>query len=304
MSQNNYITAIIVNDTGDASCVERCRASIAWADSVFVLNPHDAASNGRSVADKLTSAPSAAWVLVLDAHEWLSDDAASLIIAELNQADAGTEAFSLPRYTYFKDRILQGPNFYPDHQVRLVRATCVSMVSPNPSQMAALRLNVREPTVRVLTKLHLHRAVGDSIQAWASFMEKSSSDILSRDESNLQDAIIMMHTIIARAGADVDGDTGVALSYLMAWRVLVDGLIRSELSGSTRSLNTIFALPMMTVQRVGDDGLQLLISERNSHLQMIRDLQYELANRPHGVKYVIALIKETAQKYWLRLRQG
>ena len=178
------------------------------------------------------------------------------------------------------------------------------MVTSTPSHRVTLRVHVRDEAVGVLTNLHLHRSVGDSIQAWATCMEQSFNDIHYGDQTTLQDAIVKMHGIMARAGADVDGDTGVALSYLLAWRALVDGLIQWEESGSSKPLHPMFALPMTTVQREGNEGLHLLLSERNSHLQMIRDLQSELANRPHGGKYLIALIKETVAKYWSRIRKG
>jgi hypothetical protein len=276
---------VIVDRGSDGAALERCRASVSRIGPIHVSN--GSVDETSALIDKST--PST-WVLMLEAHEWLADDAASLIIPVIKHDQPNIRAYSFPRFNYWNNRILKGPNFYPDRHIRLMRAA--DAILPNRVFKASEVICLKNP--------HLHHALGSTILDAVTMIQQADFAAGDQPDSSFRDSLYRMHAIIAQSGSDVDGDEGLALSYLKAWQSLVNGLRQWEGRGSRESLRDTFALPISTVQREQNEGLKHLLSEREDHLRLIRDLQFELAKRPARLKDVAALIKQTVSRIFTR----
>jgi len=283
------IVAIIRDRSGDEAARERCRTSVSWIREIHILNKHDADSGAEGMQTVLQKVAPSSWVLLLESNEWLADDASSLIASTITNNRPGIRAYSFPRFNYWNKRILKGPNYYPDRHIRLMRV----------ADAASSNVEFKESEVMHLENPHVHHALGNTIRDAVMLTEQTDYNA-GEPDSSLRDALCRMHTMIAQSGTDVDGDEGLALSYLKAWHTLVNGLIRWEAKGSRESLRDTFALPISTVKREQNEGLMHLLSEREDHLRLIRDLQFELAKRPAHLKDVAALIKQTVSRIFSR----
>ena len=127
------VTVITLNE---ASNIEDCLASVAWADDVLVVDsgstdgtPDLARAKGARVivrgwpgysAQKNFAAGEAQhdWILSVDADERISPELAAEIQATLvrDPAEAG---FRMPRVTWHLGRWIRTTDWYPDYQLRL-----------------------------------------------------------------------------------------------------------------------------------------------------------------------------------------
>ena len=118
--------------------IERCLASVAWADEVVVL---DSGSTDRTVAlcrqsgarvvetdwpgfgpqkNRALDQVTGTWVLSLDADEYLPQEARTeirAVLASVPEADA----FRMPRLSSYCGRFMRHGGWYPDYVTRLFR---------------------------------------------------------------------------------------------------------------------------------------------------------------------------------------
>jgi len=131
------VAAVVICKNEEAN-IERCLASVAWADEIVVV---DSGSTDRTVeiARRFTSrvhevdwhgfgpqknlALSFArrtWVFSLDADEWVPD-ALRAEIAERIREGSGTSAWRMPRSSTFCGRVIRHSGWSPDYVTRLFR---------------------------------------------------------------------------------------------------------------------------------------------------------------------------------------
>ncbi len=118
--------------------IERCLASVAWADEIIVL---DSGSTDRTVAlcrqagarvvetvwpgfgpqkNRALDQATGMWVLSLDADEYLTPEAQAEIQAVLS-SEPPTDAFRMPRLSSYCGRFMRHGGWYPDYVTRLFR---------------------------------------------------------------------------------------------------------------------------------------------------------------------------------------
>ena len=129
--------SVVVITKNEETNIERCLASVAWADEIVVV---DSGSTDRTaeIARRFTqrvydepwrgfgaqknlalSYATSDWVLSLDADEWVSES-----LREELKAAAGSasfEAWRLPRRSSFCGKFLKHSGWWPDYVTRFIR---------------------------------------------------------------------------------------------------------------------------------------------------------------------------------------
>ena len=130
--------SVIVITHNEEDMIERCLASVAWADEVIVL---DSGSTDRTVAlcqqagarvmvvdwpgfgpqkNRALDHATGTWVLSLDADEYLTQEAQAEIQAVL-ASEPRADAFQMPRLSSYCGRFMRHGGWYPDYTTRLFR---------------------------------------------------------------------------------------------------------------------------------------------------------------------------------------
>ena len=130
--------SVIVITHNEEDMIERCLASVAWADEVVVL---DSGSTDRTVAlcqqsgarvvetnwpgfgpqkNRALDHATGTWVLSLDADEYLPQEAQAEIRAVL-ASEPRADAFRMPRLSSYCGRFMRHGGWYPDYVTRLFR---------------------------------------------------------------------------------------------------------------------------------------------------------------------------------------
>lgn len=129
--------SVCVISKNEERCIERCLASVSWADEIIVVDSGStdktvplATSLGATVlhhewpgwAQQKNYAINHAthdWILSLDADEWLPEEAEEIIRSALQSPDI--DAYFLARRTTFLGKWIRHSGWYPDRQIRLFR---------------------------------------------------------------------------------------------------------------------------------------------------------------------------------------
>ena len=130
--------SIVVITHNEEDMIERCLASVAWADEVIVL---DSGSTDHTVAlcrqsgarvmetdwpgfgpqkNRALNYATGTWVLSLDADEYLTQEAQTEIQAVL-ASEPEADAFRMPRLSRYCGRFMYHGGWYPDYVTRLFR---------------------------------------------------------------------------------------------------------------------------------------------------------------------------------------
>jgi glycosyltransferase involved in cell wall biosynthesis len=130
--------SVIVITKNEESNIERCLASVSWADEIVVL---DSGSTDDTVAicrkytqhvhqtdwpgfgpqkNRALERVSGEWVLSLDADEWVTPASRTEITRAMEEPQDAV-AFRLPRLSSFCGRFMRHSGWWPDHVVRLFR---------------------------------------------------------------------------------------------------------------------------------------------------------------------------------------
>jgi len=160
--------SVLIHTWNAAATLGRALASAAWAAERIVVDMESSdatraialEAGARVVAiaptprvdDARTAALAEArheWIFVLDADEYLADDAEAAV-QELVHAHAATaDGFAIPRFNAIAGHVLRGSGWYPDHQIRLFRRGCVrwpgGVHRPPEVTTGAARLHRLEP---------------------------------------------------------------------------------------------------------------------------------------------------------------
>jgi (heptosyl)LPS beta-1,4-glucosyltransferase len=138
--QNQKSLLAIILTLNEERHVGACIDSLAWAEQVLVF---DSFSTDETVAvarqrgalviqhrfenyaqqrnAALAAAPPARWVFFVDADERATPELAAEI-GQLIQAEPAMAGYYVPRHNYLFGRLTLGAGYYPDYQMRLLRA--------------------------------------------------------------------------------------------------------------------------------------------------------------------------------------
>lgn len=130
--------SVIVITRNEEAMIDRCLASVAWADEIVVV---DSGSTDRTVAlcrehgarievtadwpgfgpqkNRALDLARGDWVLSLDADEWVSDALRTELQAAL--AASAFAAYRMPRLSRYCGRAMRHSGWWPDYVTRLFR---------------------------------------------------------------------------------------------------------------------------------------------------------------------------------------
>lgn len=129
--------SVCVITKNEAANIERCLRSVAWADELVVFDSgstDDTVARAKALGAQVTvtnwpgwakqknrciEAAAHDWVLSLDADEWLPEGCETEVRNALTQPP--TDAYTLPRKTFFLGKWIAHQGWYPDRQIRLFR---------------------------------------------------------------------------------------------------------------------------------------------------------------------------------------
>jgi glycosyltransferase involved in cell wall biosynthesis len=225
--------SVIVIARDEARVIERCLASVAWADEIIML---DAASTdgtpeiARRLKAKVTVTPdwpgfgpqknralelaSGDWVLSLDADEWVTPE----LRAEIEQvlkAPGASAAFRLPRLSSYCGRFMRHSGWWPDYVTRLFRRGAARF----SADLVHERLLV-DGTVGTLRASLMHEAIVDLDDALNKMNAYSTAGAMMQAERGktgsltravLHGAWTFVRTYVLRRGF-LDGRAGFMLA--------------------------------------------------------------------------------------------
>ena len=266
--------SLLVHTRNSAATLPRLIASTGWVAeriAIDMQSSDDTAAICRAAGFEVVAIPEAPaidpvrnehlhratseWTLVLDADEYLADDAADEIAGLIAEHGDRYDAFALPRYNSIAGQTMRGSLFYPDQQIRLFRKGHVRWHAGHhrPPEVLGGRLMVLEPPC-----VHIHHLNYPDLEAFISrqmryaLTDDYPSDAASFDFSRY---IGEAHeTFAKRHDTAADGDLSTALATVLAWDRVMRGLIHWERTGRTAPLSEAFSLPVVVAAPAGEPG--------------------------------------------------
>ncbi|MBK8971917.1 MAG: glycosyltransferase family 2 protein [Hahellaceae bacterium] len=131
--------SVILITKNEADCIARCLDSVAFADEIIVVDSgsqDDTVDICKRYTEKVfaTDWPGfglqkqraldqakGEWVLSIDADEWVTPPLAAEIQEAIQQADAQTSAYEIPRLSSYCGRPMRHGGWFPDYCLRLFR---------------------------------------------------------------------------------------------------------------------------------------------------------------------------------------
>ncbi len=204
--------------------LERCLASIAWADEIIVVVDAKSRDGSEAVARRLASrverrpyagdvaqksfAVSLAkhdWVFVIDPDEVVAPVLAAAIERALSSAATSDAAgYEVNRATFHLGRWIRHGDFYPDWKLRLFRRSLGRYAGRDPHG----RIEVEGPVARLAGELehYSYRDLADQI-ARIQFFSSEAAAALARDgvRFRLRDLVLrpparFLRSFVLRAG--------------------------------------------------------------------------------------------------------
>jgi glycosyltransferase involved in cell wall biosynthesis len=188
------------------------------------------------------------WILVLDSDEYLAADGERSIRELITTHDRSYDAFAIPRFNRIAGQVMQGSDWYPDHQIRLFRKDCVCWSDSNHQLPTVTSGPHRLLELKLPNCLHIHH---DNYPDLKSFIRRQLNyaldDVYDSDPENFDfsDYIARAYENLAlHSDPQKDGDLSHALSLLMAWDAVVRGLIHWDSLEPQPPLAYLRALPL------------------------------------------------------------
>ncbi|MFH1155143.1 MAG: glycosyltransferase family 2 protein [Pseudomonadota bacterium] len=262
----------IVHTRNSGETLGRTLASAAWVNELIVVDMestddtmmiakqfnavifhHPVVPRVDGIRNIFIEKASHDWVLVLDSDEYLSDDAAEIMMQLIEQYQMKIDAFSIPRFNTIAGQVMKGSNWYPDHQIRLFKKGCVRWGDTTHRLPDVLTGPHRLLELCPPDCLHIHHANYKDIR---SFVQRQVDYALNDSydpapgKYDFSDYIAMAYERLAlHHDPENDGDLSHALSLLMAWDAVVRGILHWEKLNPRPPLSYLKALPM-TQQKV------------------------------------------------------
>jgi hypothetical protein len=188
--------------------------------------------------------PEHEWTLVLDSDEYLSDDAGPALLDLVALASGHLDAYALPRWNIVAGRILQGPGWYPDLQIRLFRTGTVQWGQRHHRNPIAVDGVLRVEPVPGPDQVHIHHHAYASV---SEFAEKQAhyalTDTYDAEAPDLAAYLARAYALLADPEVAVDGDVGRALTVILAWDQVVRGVLHWDSCDPRPELPAFYAWP-------------------------------------------------------------
>ena len=283
---------VITHARDAAAGLAKLLPTVRWATEVVVIDMQstdDTVAVARAAGARVLSTPvhprvdsirtryleeaKTDWIFVLDADEYLADDASEAVDRLLAEKGAGYDAFALPRFNRIGSHIMRSSGWYPDHQVRLFRRGCVRW--PDATHRAPEVLTgAHRLYLLPLNGLHIHhdnyanlRAV---IERQLRYALQDAYDPAAFDADHYASAAYA--EFARRHDPAADGDLSRALATVMAWDKVMRGLIHWDQLDPKPPLDTFLTLPVAVAQRDLERELaeaRQVIAEREATIQSL-----------------------------------
>jgi glycosyltransferase involved in cell wall biosynthesis len=274
MARPAAAVSAVVHTRNSALTLKRTLDSVAWANEIIVVDMESddgtrdiaAAANARildvplhprvdGVRNHHLSKATHEWILVIDSDEYLASDAQLLINETIAEHGQAFDAFAIPRFNWFGDRLLRGSGWYPDHQIRLFRKGTVAWSDSTHRPPEVLTGNGRLQSLTPPGCLHIHHLnyvdLGHFISKQVAY---ACNDIYPGTASDFSFEEYVAEAFLEyrrRLDRENDGDYSVALATIMAWDKIIRGLIHWDRLGRTTELPDIFSLPIVLKPNIG-----------------------------------------------------
>lgn len=289
--------AVITHARNAASGLAKLLPTVRWAAETVVIDMEstdDTVAVARAFGARVVAAGAhprvdavrnrylgevaTAWTLVLDADEYLADDAPDLVGKLIEQAGGAIDAYAIPRFNRIGGQVMRGSGWYPDHQVRLFRRGCVLWSDSTHQRPSVVTGDQRLRELEPPDCLHIHH---DNYPDLRAFIERQLRyALLDRYDPaafDMDEYVTAAYTAFAhRHQPDLDGDLSLALATVMAWDKIMRGLIHWDQIQPRPSLENYFTLPVAVA--VADRGLERELAATRTALAVVERTNQELLN--------------------------
>ena len=229
--------SVCVITKNEAAMIERCLASVSWADEIIVV---DSGSNDNTVAlaqkagakvsynewpgwakqkNRAISLASQDWILSLDADEWLPATAEKIIREAIDRANLeSTDAYYFNRRTSFLGTWINHGGWYPDKQIRLFKKSVTHFEEVPvhekviaPQRSASLKLDIMHQSYVSLTQYFAKNKIYTDAQAYQQVDQKFLLLKLF-----IKPIYRFIQTYLVKLGF-LDGPKGLLIACLKAW---------------------------------------------------------------------------------------
>ena len=266
-----WATEVVVLDMQSTDTTARVAREAGARVISIPLHPRVDAIRNRYLEEARTE-----WILVLDADEYLADDAGELVHRLLVEHGANYDAFALPRFNRIGDRILRGSGWYPDHQVRLFRRGCVRWADATHQPPVIVTGSHRLLLLQPPQALHIHHNnyanLREVMERQLRYALQDVYDPNTFDPD--QYAAAALEAYAQRHQPEHDGDLSRALALIMAWDKTMRCLIHWDQLPTQPSLESFFTLPVAVTRRDLERELadtRAALADRERQIQALRN---------------------------------
>lgn len=256
----------IIHTYNSEGTLEKALKSVTWADDLIVVDMEsedNTLSIARQFDARLFSHPRVSmvdgirnkyldyavydWIFVLDSDEYLAEDVENNVRRLIEKHKDRYDAFAIPRFNLIAGQIMRGSNWYPDHQIRLLRKGTVRWSNTTHMVPEVITGPHRVMSLQPPHCLHIHH---DNYRDLRHFVHKQL-DYALNDRYDADPSGFDFSDYIARAyeklalheDIENDGDLSHALSLIMAWDAVIRGIIHWDSLVPRPPLDYLKALP-------------------------------------------------------------
>lgn len=255
---------VIVHTRNAATELAKLLPTVRWAADIVVVDMEssdDTADVARThgarvvpvafhprvdaVRNRFLEESATEWILVMDADEYLPDDAPELVADLIAGHGDRYDAFAIPRFNRIGGHVMRGSGWYPDQQIRLFRRGTVSWSDSTHRPPEVLSGRDRMLLLKPPGCLHIHH---DNYANLREVIERqvryALNDVYSPDHYEPDRyAAAALEAFARRHDPDSDGDLSRALAVIMAWDQVIRGLIHWDQLADKPSLGDYLTLP-------------------------------------------------------------
>jgi glycosyltransferase involved in cell wall biosynthesis len=229
--------SVIVITKNEAPVIERCLASVAWANQIVVVDTQStdgtaeiAAQLGAKVENtndwpgfgpqknRALALATGDWVLSIDADEWVTP-ALRAEIERVLADNSGVNAWRMPRLSSFCGRTMRHSGWWPDHVIRLFRRGSARFSDDLVHERLIVDGNIG--TMKEPLSHEAIRDIDDALGKMVSYSTAGARMLQERGKStSLTGAVVhglwtFIRTYVLRAGF-LDGREGFLLAVANA----------------------------------------------------------------------------------------
>ncbi|MCE9630710.1 MAG: glycosyltransferase family 2 protein [Planctomycetia bacterium] len=255
---------VIVHARNAAAGLAKLLPTVRWAGAIVVVDMEStddtadvALAHGAKVVpvelhprvdavrNRFLETATTEWILVMDADEYLADDAAELVAGLIAEHGTSRDAFAIPRLNRIGSHVMRGSGWYPDQQIRLFRRGTVRWSDSTHRPPEVLSGRERLLLLKAPGCLHIHHDNYTDLRAFIERQVRYALNDVYDPHSYEPDryAAAALEAFAGRHDPEADGDLSRALAVIMAWDQVIRGLIHWDQLADKPSLEGYLTLP-------------------------------------------------------------